>query len=174
MSTSYSAASELWTSPNWVYSQRPHSWLPLGDRKTKSFHDWWPTYFTRETESKSEESRWNEKCSYSPDELVWQKALGPKALGLESHVLLGLGVERGVFDQRVHKHPDVVLHLKYKWEEGLVSFQHTSAMKPPQTVALEMLHQIIHNPTWKGLTDTPALFFFFTTSISLDTIWSTT
>lgn len=30
------------------------------------------------------------------------------------------------------------------------------------------------NPTWKGLTVTPALFFFFTTSISLATIWSTT
>lgn len=106
----------------------------------------------------------NEKGPYGSDELVRQNALGPEALGLECHVLLGLGVEGGVLDQRVHKHPDVVLHLQHRGEDSSVSSQH-----------LELkIYKVSRSPTWKGLTVTPALFFFFTTSISLDTIWSTT
>ena len=57
-----------------------------------------------------------EESSYSPDKLLWQKALGPEALGLECHVLLGLGVKAGILDQCVHKHPDVVFHLRMRGE----------------------------------------------------------
>lgn len=56
----------------------------------------------------------NKTHPYGPDELVGQKALGPEALRLKRHVLLGLGVEGGVLNQRVHKHPDMVLHLEHQ------------------------------------------------------------
>lgn len=120
MSTFYSAVSELWTSPSWVYSRQSHNWLPVGDKETKTFLDWCRAILHENRWSKKTE--WgvevNEKCPYSPDELVWQRALWPKALGLECHVLLGLGVKAGILNQCIHKHPDVVFHLKYKWEEG--------------------------------------------------------
>lgn len=144
--------------------------VACGWQQTKSFH-WCPAILH---EKPSEELKANEKCPYSPDKLVWQKALGPKALGLECHILLGLGVKAGVLDQCVHKHPDVVLHLKHKWEEDQSAFNTHLQWNHHSHLELEIFHEIICNPTWKGLTDTPALFFFFTTSISLDTIWSTT
>lgn len=46
------------------------------------------------------------------DELVAERTSGPEALLLQRHVLFGLRVKRGVFNQAVYKHPHVVLHLQ--------------------------------------------------------------
>lgn len=76
-------------------------------------------------EKPREKQKGNTKCPYSPDEFVWQRALGTKAFCLECHILLGLGVKGGVLNQRVHKHPDVVLHLEHQWQK----FQSVSTHK---------------------------------------------
>ena len=45
------------------------------------------------------------------DELVAEGAGGAKVLGLECHVLLGLGVEGRVLYEAVHKDPHLTLHV---------------------------------------------------------------
>lgn len=105
-STFCSAGSELWTSPSWGYFQRSHSCSPDGHKEKKKMF----FIFTHKTKRICRELEWK-KCPYGPDELLWKRTLGPEAFGLERHVLLRLGVEGRVLDQRVYKHPDVVLHL---------------------------------------------------------------
>lgn len=46
------------------------------------------------------------------NELVAEGTSGAEALLLQSHVLFGLGIKGGVFDQAVDKQPHVVLHLQ--------------------------------------------------------------
>lgn len=48
------------------------------------------------------------------NELVTQGTFGAKALLLQSHILFGLRVEGGVFNQAVDKQPHMVLHLNGK------------------------------------------------------------
>lgn len=99
---------------------------------------------------------------YRSYELFRESALGAKAFGLKSHVLLSLRVKSRVFNQSVHKHPDVVLDLK-KNIIIIIIIMFRVYIIP-----------VINAQTWNGFTVTPALFFFFTTSISFATIWSTT
>lgn len=77
MSTSYSAGSELWTSPSWVYSQQSHSWLPVGDKETKSFHDWFQAILH---EKPSEELKWMRSVLTALTNLSDRRHLDPKLL----------------------------------------------------------------------------------------------
>lgn len=59
------------------------------------------------------------------NELLTQGTLGAKALLLQSHILFGLRVEGGVFNQTVDKQPHMVLHLngkKKRKEQSVVHF----------------------------------------------------
>lgn len=106
-------------------------------------------------------------CSqYLFDELVAEGTSGAEALLLQRHVLFGLRVERGVLDQAVDKQPHVVLHLGGEGEEE--EGRDTLLRLEPPPLGSHSYR------TWKGLTATPALFFFFTTSMSLLTTWSAT
>lgn len=50
------------------------------------------------------------------NELIAERTVGSKALLLQRHVLFGLRVKGGIFNQAVYKQPNVVLHLeKKKW-----------------------------------------------------------
>lgn len=49
---------------------------------------------------------------YSLNKFFRQRTFGPKVFGLKCHVLLRLGVKGGILNQSVHKHPDVVFHLR--------------------------------------------------------------
>jgi len=40
--------------------------------------------------------------------------MGTEALCLQGHVLLGLRVERWIFNECIYEHPNVIFHLKYK------------------------------------------------------------
>lgn len=103
MNTSCSAVSELWTSPSSVCSPRSHSWWPVG-YKGKAFQ-------ALNLNQKPVELKLKSNDPYSSYELVRQRTLGAKVLGLQSHVFFGLWVERWILNQCVHKNPDVVLYL---------------------------------------------------------------
>lgn len=49
------------------------------------------------------------------NELVTERTSGPKGLLLQCHVLFGLRVKGGVFNQAIYKQPHVVLHLEREW-----------------------------------------------------------
>lgn len=53
---------------------------------------------------------------YLFNELLAERARGAKVLVLQSHVLFGLRVKRGVLDQAVDKQPHVVFHLEWGWK----------------------------------------------------------
>lgn len=48
------------------------------------------------------------------NELLAERATGSKVLVLQCHVLFGLGVKGGIFNQAVYKEPNVVLDLEKK------------------------------------------------------------
>ena len=52
--------------------------------------------------------------------VIAHRGLGTKGADLEGHVLLGLGIERGILDQGVDKDGDVVLDLPRSREHRLV------------------------------------------------------
>lgn len=49
--------------------------------------------------------------NYGCEELFGRFALGTEALGLQSHVFLGLRVERGIDNQTVNKYPQMIFNL---------------------------------------------------------------
>lgn len=109
------------------------------------------------------------------NELVTQGTFGAKALLLQSHILFGLRVEGGVFNQAVDKQPHMVLHLngKKNVKRTQLCILLTNIFTE-YTYIFIFIKKINKMNTWKGLTVTPALFFFFTTSMSLLTTWSAT
>ncbi len=50
-------------------------------------------------------------CTYPFDKLVTHLGSRTKFLGLQGHVLFGLGVKSGILNQCIHKYPDVALDL---------------------------------------------------------------
>lgn len=169
MSTSYSAVSELWTSPSWVYSQQSHSWLPVGDKRQNPFIDAQQFYMRNQVRS------WKRMRSVltALTNLSDRRHLDPKLLVWS--VIFSLVWESKLgFSISAFTNTQMWFFTWSTNERKVNQFSTHICNETTSHCELEILHENICSPTWKGLTDTPALFFFFTTSISLDTIWSTT
>lgn len=109
------------------------------------------------------------------NELVAERTSGSKALMLQCHVLFGLRIKGGVLNQAIDKQPQVVLHLDGEGEEyAQLCALLTGEYLDFQLHIKKIKQKMRDDCTWKGLMTTPALFFLFTTSMSLLTTWSVT
>lgn len=52
------------------------------------------------------------KFTYRGEKFITKCALGTETLWLQSHILLGLRIERGIINKTVDEYPQVILDLK--------------------------------------------------------------
>lgn len=138
-------------------------------QRDKRFSWWCPAILHRKPKEKSARSwQWMRSVLTALTNLSDKRHLDPK-LFVWSVIFSLVWESKEGFSIRAFTNTQIWF---FTWSTNDRMFDHFSTQIHKETTLKNKC--CTSNPTWKGLTDTPALFFFFTTSISLATIWSTT